>query len=117
MSETVTIYHNPRCSKSRQALEILEQEGIEPTVIQYLVTPPDAATLNQLLQQLGLEPRALMRKGEAEYTELQLDNPALTREQLIAAMVQHPRLIERPIVVANDKAVIGRPPEKVLDIL
>ena len=117
MSETVTIYHNPRCSKSRQALEILEQEGIEPTVIQYLVTPPDAATLNQLLQQLGLEPRALMRKGEAEYTELQLDNPALTREQLIAAMVQHPRLMERPIVVANGQAVIGRPPEKVLDIL
>ena len=117
MSETVTIYHNPRCSKSRQALEILEQEGIEPTVIQYLVTPPDAATLNQLLQQLGLEPRELMRKGEAEYTDLQLDNPALTREQLVAAMVQHPRLIERPIIVANGKVVIGRPPEKVLDIL
>ena len=100
MSETVTIYHNPRCSKSRQALEILEQEGIEANVVQYLLTPPDAATLNQLLQQLGLEPRELMRKGE-----------------LIAAMVQYPRLIERPIVVANGQAVIGRPPEKVLDIL
>lgn len=117
MSETVTIYHNPRCSKSRQALEILEQEGIEANVVQYLLTPPDAATLNQLLQQLGLEPRELMRKGEAEYTDLQLANPALTREQLIAAMVQHPRLIERPIVVANGKAVIGRPAQKVLDIL
>ena len=117
MSETVTIYHNPRCSKSRQALEILEQEGIEAHVVQYLVTPPDAATLNQLLQQLGLEPRELMRKGEAEYTDLQLANPALTREQLIASMVQHPRLIERPIVVANGRAVIGRPPEKVLEIL
>ena len=117
MSETVTIYHNPRCSKSRQALEILEQEGIEANVVQYLVTPPDVATLNQLLQQLGLEPRELMRKGEAEYTDLQLANPALTREQLIAAMVQHPRLMERPIVVANGQAVIGRPPEKVLEIL
>ena len=117
MSETVTIYHNPRCSKSRQALEILEQEGIEAHVVQYLLTPPDAATLNQLLMQLGLEPRELMRKAEPEYTDLQLDNPALSREQLIAIMVQHPRLIERPIVVANGRAVIGRPPEKVLDIL
>ena len=117
MSETVTIYHNPRCSKSRQALEILEQEGIEANVVQYLVTPPDAATLNQLLMQLGLEPRELMRKAEPDYEALQLDNPALSREQLIAAMVQHPRLIERPIVVANGRAVIARPPEKVLDIL
>ena len=114
---SVIIYHNPRCSKSRQALEILEQEGIEANVVQYLVTPPDAATLNQLLQQLGLEPRELMRKSEVEYTDLQLANPALTREQLIAAMVQHPRLIERPIVVANGQAVIGRPPEMVLEIL
>jgi arsenate reductase len=117
MSETVTIYHNPRCSKSRQALEILEQEGIEANVVQYLVTPPDAATLNQLLMQLGLEPRELMRKAEPDYADLQLDNPVLSREQLIAAMVQHPRLIERPIVIANGKAVIARPPEKVLDIL
>lgn len=117
MAATVTIYHNPRCSKSRQTLEILEGEGITPTVVNYLDTPPDEATLSQLLDLLGLEPRALMRQGEAEYTEQNLADPSLSREQLIAAMVQHPRLIERPVVVANGKAVIGRPPQKVLDIL
>lgn len=117
MAATVTIYHNPRCSKSRQTLEILEGEGITPTIVNYLDTPPDTATLNQLLELLGLEPRELMRQGEAEYTELNLADPSLSREQLIAAMVQHPRLIERPVVVANGKAVIGRPPQKVLDIL
>lgn len=117
MAATVTIYHNPRCSKSRQTLEILEGEGITPTIVKYLDTPPDTATLNQLLELLGLEPRELMRQGEAEYTELNLADPSLSREQLIAAMVQHPRLIERPVVVANGKAVIGRPPQKVLDIL
>lgn len=117
MAATVTIYHNPRCSKSRQTLEILEGEGITPTIVKYLDTPPDTATLNQLLELLGLEPRELMRQGEAEYTELNLADPTLSREQLIAAMVQNPRLIERPVVVANGKAVIGRPPQKVLDIL
>lgn len=117
MAATVTIYHNPRCSKSRQTLEILEGEGITPTVVKYLDTPPDAATLSQLLDLLGLEPRELMRQGETEYTGLNLVDPSLSREQLIAAMVQHPRLIERPVVVANGKAVIGRPPQKVLEIL
>lgn len=117
MSDQVTIYHNPRCSKSRQALALLEEEGVIPTVVKYLDTPPDAATLEELLRLLRLEPRDLMRKSEAEYTELNLANPALTREQLIAALVQHPRLIERPIVIANGKAVIARPAEKVLDIL
>jgi arsenate reductase len=117
MSDTVTIYHNPRCSKSRQTLEVLEGEGVIPTVVKYLETPPDAVTLASLLTMLGCTPRDLMRKGETEYTELNLANPDLTREQLIQAMVEHPRLIERPIVVANGKAVIGRPPEKVLDIL
>lgn len=117
MSDQVTIYHNPRCSKSRQALALLEEEGVIPTVVNYLDNPPDAATLEELLRLLRLEPRELMRKGEAEYTELNLANPALSREKLIAAMVQHPRLIERPIVIANGKAVIGRPPEKILDIL
>ncbi|HRJ53765.1 MAG TPA: arsenate reductase (glutaredoxin) [Candidatus Thiothrix moscowensis] len=117
MAATVTIYHNPRCSKSRQTLEILEGEGLTPTIVKYLDTPPDTATLNQLLELLGLEPRELMRQGEAEYTELNLADPTLSREQLIAAMVQNPRLIERPVVVANGKAVIGRPPQKVLDIL
>ncbi len=117
MSDTVTIYHNPRCSKSRQALELLEDEGIIPTIVKYLETPPNAATLNSLLDMLGLEPRGLMRKGEAEYTDLNLANPELSREQLIKAMIEHPRLIERPIVVKDGSAIIGRPPEKVLDIL
>lgn len=117
MSDTVTIYHNPRCSKSRQALALLEEEGIIPTVVKYLDTPPDAATLGNLLDMLGLQPRELMRKGEAEYADLNLANPDLTRAQLIEAMVAHPRLIERPIVVSDGQAIIGRPPEKVLDIL
>lgn len=117
MSDTVTIYHNPRCSKSRQTLELLESEGVIPNIVKYLETPPDAATLGKLLDMLGLQPRDLMRKTEAEYSELKLDNPALTREQLIQVMVEHPRLIERPIVVSNGKAALGRPPEKVLDIL
>lgn len=117
MSDTVTLYHNPRCSKSRQALELLEAEGIIPTLVKYLEKPPTAAALSDLLDMLGLEPRGLMRQGEAEYTELNLANPDLTREQLIQAMVANPRLIERPIVVSNGKAAIGRPPEKVLDIL
>ena len=106
----LTIYHNPRCSKSRQALEILEQEGIEANVVQYLLTPPDAATLNQLLQQLGLEPRELMRKGEAEYTELQLANPALTREQLIADVLVQ---FERYLSVAHlpDAQLVQNAPE------
>jgi arsenate reductase (glutaredoxin) len=117
MSDIVTIYHNPRCSKSRQALELLEEEGITPTVVKYLETPPTAATLNNLLAMLGMEPRDLMRKGEAEYAELNLANLELTHEQLIQALVEHPRLIERPIVVKDGSAIIGRPPEKVLDIL
>ncbi|QLQ31104.1 MAG: arsenate reductase (glutaredoxin) [Candidatus Thiothrix singaporensis] len=117
MSDSVTIYHNPRCSKSRQTLELLESEGVIPTIVKYLETPPDAATLGSLLDMLGLQPRQLMRTAEAEYSTLQLDNPALTREQLIQAMAEHPRLIERPIVVKDGRAVLGRPPEKVLDLL
>ncbi|HUI28013.1 MAG TPA: arsenate reductase (glutaredoxin), partial [Candidatus Kryptonia bacterium] len=102
---SVTIYHNPRCSKSRGALEILRARGIEPTVIEYLQTPPDAKTLDHLLQLAGVEPRDAIRKQEKEYKELALDNPKLTRAQLIAAMVNHPVLIERPIVVRGNKAV------------
>jgi arsenate reductase len=117
MSDTVTLYHNPRCSKSRQALALLEEEGIIPTIVKYLETPPTPAALSDLLDMLGLEPRGLMRKGEAEYTELNLANPDLTREQLIQAMVTHPRLIERPIMIKDGQAIIGRPPEKVLDLL
>jgi arsenate reductase len=114
---SITIYHNPRCSKSRQALALLREQGIEPDVVEYLKYPPDAATLAQVLDMLGLEPRDLMRRKEKEYKENGLDDPDLTREQLIAAMVAHPKLIERPIVVKNGKAALGRPPEQVLDVL
>ncbi|WP_060483688.1 arsenate reductase (glutaredoxin) [Pseudomonas sp. NBRC 111123] len=113
----LTLYHNPRCSKSRGALELLEQRGLAPTIVRYLETPPDAATLKALLGKLGIAPRQLLRSGEDEYKALDLANPALTDTQLIDAMVQHPKLIERPILIAGDKAVIGRPPEKVLEIL
>lgn len=114
---TLTIYHNPRCSKSRQALKLIEERGLQPEVVRYLETPPDATALDRLLRLLGLEPRELMRRKEPEYQGLGLDDPALSREALIAAMVSHPRLIERPIVVRDGKAVLGRPPERVLDLL
>ena len=114
---TVRIYHNPRCSKSRQALQLLEERSINPEVVEYLKTPPDAGTLSQLLDLLGLEPRQLMRTKEKEYRESGADDPGLGREALIELMVAHPKLIERPIVVSNGRAAIGRPPEKVLDIL
>lgn len=111
------IYHNNRCSKSRATLALLEQHGGEIEVVNYLDTPPSAAELTVLLQQLGMTARELLRTGEEEYRVLGLDDPALDDAALIAAMVAHPKLIERPIVVANGKAVIGRPPEGVLAIL
>ncbi|WP_448682445.1 arsenate reductase (glutaredoxin) [Pseudomonas nicosulfuronedens] len=113
----ISIFHNPRCSKSRGALELLEERGIQPEIIRYLETPPSAAELKALLGKLGIGARQLLRTGEDEYKELDLANPALSDDQLIGAMAQHPKLIERPIVVVGDKAVIGRPPEKVLEIL
>jgi arsenate reductase len=113
----ITLYHNPRCSKSRAALELLESRGVTPTVVRYLDSPPDAATLKRLLQALGLGARALLRTGESEYGELGLDNASLSDEQLIAAMVAHPRLIERPVAFDGRRAVIGRPPERVLELL
>ena len=113
----VILYHNPRCSKSRQALALLQARNIQPQVVDYLKTPPTAAELAMLLDRLGLEPRQLMRTQEAEYTAAGLDNPNLSREALILAMSQYPKLIERPIVMTNGKAAIGRPPEKVLEIL
>jgi arsenate reductase len=113
----VTIYHNPRCSKSRQTLELLRQHGIEPEIVHYLETPPDAATLQELLRKLGLHARQLLRKGEPEYREAGLDDPSLDDAAIVAAMVRHPRLIERPIVVAGARAALGRPPEQVLEIL
>lgn len=113
----VTIYHNPRCSKSRQTLELLKGEGVEPKIVEYLKEPPSEAQLDKLLKLLSLEPRELMRKKEAPYKERGLDDAGLSRKALIKAMVEDPILIERPIVVANGKAALGRPPESVLDIL
>ena len=114
---SISIYHNPRCSKSRQALKLLEEQGVQPEIVRYLDTPPDHATLARILKMLGLEPRELMRKKEKEYKELGLNDQQLTREQLIDAMVAHPRLIERPIVIKDGKAALGRPPESVLAVL
>lgn len=112
-----TIYHNPRCSKSRQTLALLRERGVEPEIIEYLKNPPDQKRLSSVLALLKLEPRALMRRQEAAYKELKLDDPGLSKEQLIDAMVGSPILIERPIVLANGKAALGRPPENVLGIL
>lgn len=113
----VTIYHNPRCSKSRETLQLLKDRGVEATVIEYLKTPPSAAELDEILRKLGLEPRALMRKNEAPYAELNLGDAGLDRAALINAMAQNPVLIERPIVLSKGKAAIGRPPENVSAIL
>lgn len=117
MKDSIRIYHNPRCSKSRMSLELLHEKGIEADVVEYLKTPPGKQELNELLDLLKLEPRQLMRTHESEYKDNHLDNDALTRDQLVDAMVKFPKLIERPIVVANGKAAIGRPPENILEIL
>ena len=109
----VTIYHNPRCSKSRKTLELLLDKGVEPTIVEYLVNPPDAQTLKSILKKLDVSPRDLMRVKEACYGELGLADPKLTADDLIEAMVANPILIERPIVIAGDRAVIGRPPENI----
>lgn len=112
-----TIYHNPRCSKSRQTLQLLQENSIEPEVVLYLETPPSRDTLAELLQKLGIGARDLLRTGEDAYKELQLNDKELSDEQLLDAMVQHPKLIQRPIVVKGDRAVLGRPPENVLELL
>ncbi|MCD2452438.1 arsenate reductase (glutaredoxin) [Methylicorpusculum oleiharenae] len=113
----VKIYHNPRCSKSRQTLQLLQDKGLDIEIIEYLKTPPSTSELDDILEKLNMEPRELMRKSEAEYKEYGLDNSNLDRQALIDGMVANPKLIERPIVLANDKAAIGRPPENVLTIL
>jgi arsenate reductase len=113
----VRIYHNSRCSKSRGTLELLQARGIELEVVNYLDTPPSAEELKTLLRLLGMTPRQLLRTGEAEYKELGLADPAVGDEAIVQAMVAHPKLIERPIVVADGKAALGRPPEAVLAIL
>lgn len=113
----LTLYHNPRCSKSRSALQLLEERGLSPTIVRYLETPLSAADLQALLGKLGISARQLLRTGEDAYKSLGLNDPKLTEEQLIAAMVTQPKLIERPILLVGDKAVIGRPPEAILEIL
>lgn len=118
MTDAVKIYHNPRCSKSRNTLSLLTSNGVEPEVVLYLDTPPDAQTLRQLLRMLGMgSARELMRQKEDLYKSLNLDDNRLTEAELVQAMVENPKLIERPIVVANGQARIGRPPEDVLEIL
>lgn len=111
------LYHNPHCSKSRQALTLLEEQSITPTIVHYLETPPDETTLKILLSKLNISAHQLLRKGEEEYNTLELSNEALTEEELIEAMVKYPKLIERPILIVGDKAVIGRPPETVLALV
>ena len=114
---SVTIYHNPKCSKSRQTLELLIKQGIKPVLNEYLKNPPTAEEIKEVLRKLGYAPRDLMRKKETAYTLHNLDDPSLPNDALIKFMIKYPILIERPIVLANEKAAIGRPPEQVLKIL
>ncbi len=113
----ILLYHNPRCSKSRGALELLQARGIEPRLVHYLDTPPSVGTLRELLDKLGCTARQLLRSGEELCRELGLDDPALDDAALLEAMAAHPRLIERPILVVGAQAIIGRPSERVLEIL
>lgn len=117
MSGTPRLYHNPRCSKSRGALELLRGNGVEPQIVPYLDEPPSEAQLRELLGMLGIPARELLRKGEDEYKALGLDDPDIGEDAIIAAMAAHPRLIERPVFVKDGRAVIGRPPELVLGLL
>ena len=114
---SVIIYHNPRCSKSRQALKLIRDEGVEPKIIEYLKVPLTKIEIRKLLRLLNLQPRELMREKEKVYINMNLRDGAATNNELIAAMITEPILIERPIIVKDDKAIIGRPPEKVLDLL
>ncbi len=113
----VIIYHNPRCTKSRQTLKLIQDQGIEPKIIEYLNTPPSASELRKLLKQMGLRATQLVRKKEPEYKKAGLDRDGVTDEDIIAALVKYPKLIERPIVIAGGRAVLGRPPENVLKLL
>ncbi len=113
----ITIYHNPNCSKSRQTLALLKEHGIQPTIIEYLKYPPSASKLKQILTSLGFSARDLLRTKEAEYQTLRLSNSELTEDEIIMAMHNYPNLIERPIVIKNQKSVMGRPPEKILALI
>ena len=114
---SVDIYHNPRCSESRETLELLISKGIEPSIIEYLKEPPDEIELRQLLDLLGIPARDLLRTGEDAYKEMGLQDPEVSEDDIIAAILKHPILMERPIVVTNGRAKLGRPPEAVLEIL
>ncbi|WP_426157443.1 arsenate reductase (glutaredoxin) [Pseudomonas sp. TSRC2-2] len=113
----LTLYHNPRCSKSRGALELLEARGLSPNVVRYLETPLNAAQIKALLGKLGISARQLLRTGEEEFKTLNLADASLSEQQLIDAIAAHPKLLERPILEVGDRAVIGRPPENVLELL
>lgn len=113
----LVLYHNPRCSKSRRTLALLHERSLEPQVIEYLKTPPDESALRELLRKLDRAPREVLRTGEAPYSELGLHDPDIDDDTIISAMARHPILIQRPILVAGDRARIGRPPESVLEIL
>jgi arsenate reductase (glutaredoxin) len=117
MADNGRLYHNPYCSKSRGALELLQQRGIDPEIMSYLEQPPSIDELRALLQLLGTGPRGVMRTGEPEYSELGLDGPGVDDDALLAALHAHPQLIERPIYLRGGRAVIGRPPERVLELL
>ncbi len=114
---SVTIYHNPKCAKSRATLKLLTDRGIKPVVVEYLKTPPSETDLRKLIAMLGIAPRALLRTKETEYKQAKLDNSSVSDAQIVKAMVKYPKLIERPIVVAGKKAALGRPPENILKIL
>lgn len=114
---SVTILHNPRCSKSRQTLALLEEQGIEPVIRLYLEDNPSADEIRDMLTKLGISARELLRKGEQEYKDNKLSDKSLTEDQLIDFMAKYPRLIERPIVIKGKQARLGRPPEQVLEIL
>jgi arsenate reductase len=113
----ITIYHNPRCSKSRETLSLLKAQGIEPTVVQYLDEPLDKKALSSLLKKLSLTARDIVRTGEDVYKSLGLKDPNISEDELLNAIVNHPKLMQRPIVVNGNKAALGRPPENVLEIL
>lgn len=116
MNTSFTLYHNPRCSKSRSALAILEEKGVQPAIVEYLKTPPTKEELRSILKKLAMKPEQIVRKGEDVYKQ-KFAGKALTDEQWLDALAKNPILIERPIVVKGDKAVLGRPPEKVLELI
>lgn len=117
MTDTIQIYHNPRCSKSRQTLALIEEKGISPEIVLYLENTPDVDTLKSVISKLGITPRDLLRKGEQDYKDNNLKDTSISDDEILAKMIEFPKLIERPIVIKGDQAVLGRPPENVLELL